>query len=74
MSKVGLMKYRLQKIQQDIRNLRDSANHICPHAQLKTLQEWVDEIVNGSKKTYPCTCESYDSVIDEVQDIVDNMK
>jgi hypothetical protein len=58
------MKHRLQKIQQDIRDLRDADQHVCPEAMRET---W------GADVDGECSCASYDSVIDALQIIIDNI-
>ena len=61
----------LKKVIEDIADLRDSDEHVCPHAH---WQQWVDEGVKvDEEEAYPCTCEDYDAVIDEIQDIIDNI-
>ena len=65
------MKEQLIQIKTNVEELRDADSHICPHSQ---WQQWVDEGVKvDEKEAYPCTCESYDSVIDGIQDIIDNI-
>ena len=49
---------KLLEIQQDIRDLRDSDNHICP------CHENVDD-PDGI-----CTCSNYDAVIDKIEKIL----
>lgn len=45
---------KLQQIADDIRELRDSPNHVCP---------------NDKDDTLPCTCGEYDDVIDKVESL-----
>ena len=46
----------IEKIQQDIRDLRDADFHVCP-ADLDDAQE--------------CTCNNFDKVIDKLEDLKD---
>ena len=65
------MKDQLIKIKTKVEELREADEHVCPHAQ---WQQWVDEGVKvDEEEAYPCTCEDYDAVIDEIQDIIDNI-
>jgi hypothetical protein len=57
------MKDQLIKIKTAVEKLRDSDSHVCP----EDMREVWGADVDGE-----CSCASYDSVIDEIQDIIDN--
>ena len=52
----------LKEIQLDIRNLRDSDNHVCPQ-----------DIEQRRMGEGECSCEGYDAVVDKLDEIIEKI-
>ena len=55
---------KLEILKEKIAKLRDSDSHVCPHDQWQKLEKRL-----WDWEAYPCTCESYDEVIDLITEI-----
>jgi len=58
---------KLEILKEKIAKLRDSDSHVCPHDQWQKLV--ADGVKVDEEEAYPCTCESYDEVIDLITEI-----
>lgn len=57
------LKKMILDVQQDVINLRDADEHVCPYDQ---WQEYGDH----ANDPPACTCNNYDKVIDDLDDIL----
>tara|TARA_Y100000310_G_scaffold249085_1_gene255094 strand:- start:291 stop:485 length:195 start_codon:yes stop_codon:yes gene_type:complete len=64
------MKVTLEKIQDEIAELRDADYHVCPNAQ---WNQWVDEGLKVDEEP-ECSCRYFDAVIDLIDKYKENNK
>lgn len=60
---------RLEALKQTIRDLRDADEHVCPMAEEDNRIYGGGELDEDGD--YPCTCEKYDHVNDEIDRIIE---
>jgi hypothetical protein len=59
---------KIDEIQEDIRQLRESDHHVCQHS---LRQEEADRGVIKEDASEYCSCQEYDRVIDKLEKLKD---